>query len=128
MSDSVWNAFNKGHVPSLSGDSRSCTCHPDDNPPQPCPRQYAYSQCVAFAAGRQQAEAEIAELKARLAAVVAAWDKLSEGFHTPRVIGDWLLIEMKPVMDRARLASSQGATDPPRSAGTPADPAASSLS
>ena len=26
-----------------------CTCHPDDNPPKPCPRRYAYSECVAAA-------------------------------------------------------------------------------
>ena len=22
-----------------------CTCHPDDNPPQPCPRRHALSEC-----------------------------------------------------------------------------------
>lgn len=26
-----------------------CTCHPDDNPPRPCPQRYAYSECVAAA-------------------------------------------------------------------------------
>jgi hypothetical protein len=26
-----------------------CTCHPDDNPPVPCTRQYAYSECVQVA-------------------------------------------------------------------------------
>jgi hypothetical protein len=26
-----------------------CTCHPDDNPPRPCPQKYAYSECVAAA-------------------------------------------------------------------------------
>lgn len=30
-------------------DTRSCTCHPDDNPPQPCARKYAFSDCVAAA-------------------------------------------------------------------------------
>lgn len=30
---------------------RPCTCHPDDNPPVPCPKQYALSECRA-AAGR----------------------------------------------------------------------------
>ena len=28
-------------------DARTCTCHPDDNPPVPCARQYAYHECVA---------------------------------------------------------------------------------
>lgn len=27
-------------------DARSCTCHPDDNPPVPCPRKFAYNECV----------------------------------------------------------------------------------
>jgi hypothetical protein len=30
-------------------DSRPCTCHPDDNPPRPCPRKYALSECRAAA-------------------------------------------------------------------------------
>jgi hypothetical protein len=33
------------------GDTRTCTCHPDDNPPTPCPRKFAYSDCVAAAQG-----------------------------------------------------------------------------
>ena len=24
---------------------RTCTCHPDDNPPVPCPRKFALSDC-----------------------------------------------------------------------------------
>ena len=24
---------------------RQCTCHPDDNPPRPCPKKYALSEC-----------------------------------------------------------------------------------
>lgn len=27
-------------------DAQPCTCHPDDNPPQPCARKYALSECV----------------------------------------------------------------------------------
>lgn len=26
---------------------RPCTCHPDDNPPVPCPQKYALSECKA---------------------------------------------------------------------------------
>jgi|APCry1669192522_1035417.scaffolds.fasta_scaffold04459_3 hypothetical protein len=29
------------------GEARPCTYHPDDNPPVPCARKYAYSECVA---------------------------------------------------------------------------------
>lgn len=25
--------------------NRPCTCHPDDNPPQPCAERYALSEC-----------------------------------------------------------------------------------
>lgn len=28
---------------------RPCTCHPDDNPPTPCPRNYALQECRAAA-------------------------------------------------------------------------------
>lgn len=27
------------------GEGRICTCHPNDNPPRPCPRRYALSEC-----------------------------------------------------------------------------------
>lgn len=32
-------------------DVRPCTCHPDDNPPVPCPRKYALTDC-RIAAGK----------------------------------------------------------------------------
>lgn len=35
-----------------------CTCHPDDNPPRPCPRKYAYSECVKAAAADTARDAE----------------------------------------------------------------------
>lgn len=42
---------------------RPCTCHPDDNPPIPCPRMYALQDCRRAAA----LAAEIESLRARLA-------------------------------------------------------------
>ena len=39
--------------PDLDG-AYPCTCHPDDNPPRPCPRRYAYSECVKTAASGTQ--------------------------------------------------------------------------
>lgn len=37
-------------LPVLSREGwRSCTCHPDDNPPSPCPQKYALSECQAAA-------------------------------------------------------------------------------
>ena len=35
-------------------ENRPCTCHPDDNPPQPCAQRYALTECKALA----QPEAE----------------------------------------------------------------------
>lgn len=29
----------------LPSKPQSCTCHPDDNPPRPCPRKYALTEC-----------------------------------------------------------------------------------
>jgi hypothetical protein len=28
-------------------DTRTCSCHPDDNPPSPCPRRFALRECRA---------------------------------------------------------------------------------
>jgi hypothetical protein len=39
-------------------EARNCTCHPDDNPPRPCARQYALNECRQAA---QQAEAAPAQ-------------------------------------------------------------------
>ena len=42
-------------TPSRMTDTRTCTCHPDDNPPRPCPRKFSYSECVAAAGERVDA-------------------------------------------------------------------------
>lgn len=34
----------------VKSEERPCTCHPDDNPPRPCPRKYALSECRKAAA------------------------------------------------------------------------------
>lgn len=34
-------------------DQRPCTCHPDDNPPRPCPRKFALEECRAAAVERR---------------------------------------------------------------------------
>lgn len=36
-------------VSGVAVDARTCTCHPDDNPPRPCPRKFALSECRAAA-------------------------------------------------------------------------------
>lgn len=44
---------------------KPCTCHPDDNPPVPCPQKFALSECRAAApAPHQEAIALLREMKA----------------------------------------------------------------
>ena len=33
-------------------DARACTCHPEDNPPRPCARQFALDACIHIHAAR----------------------------------------------------------------------------
>ena len=40
-------------------DTRVCTCHPDDNPPQPCPRQYALDECRKATLAERQPTAKL---------------------------------------------------------------------
>lgn len=37
------------HAAQAVEDTRKCTCHPDDKPPVPCPRKFAFSECKAAA-------------------------------------------------------------------------------
>jgi hypothetical protein len=37
-----------------SQDARKCTCHPDDNPPHPCPRKFALTECKKAVAQPQE--------------------------------------------------------------------------
>jgi hypothetical protein len=50
-----------------AGDVRPCTCHPNDNPPVPCPRKYALSEC------------RLAKALARLSAPTASQDVQAQG-------------------------------------------------
>lgn len=38
------------------GEHRPCTCHPNDNPPAPCPRRYALSECREAALAAKEEE------------------------------------------------------------------------
>ena len=38
------------HVDAKLIDTRGCTCHPTDSPPEPCPRKFALTECRAAAA------------------------------------------------------------------------------
>ncbi len=59
-------------------DTRPCTCHPDDNPPRPCPRKFALGECRAASEAAQGAEP-------------AAWQ------HKPDRAGAiWVLSHMSP--------------------------------
>lgn len=52
----MWDAWANGQTSGAASavtdgpaDARSCTCHPDDNPPRPCPRKYALTECRSAA-------------------------------------------------------------------------------
>lgn len=38
-------AMNETQACAAAPDIRSCTCHPDDNPPLPCPRKFSLTEC-----------------------------------------------------------------------------------
>jgi hypothetical protein len=48
-----------------SGVERDCTCSLDDDPPRPCPRKFAYHECMRAALSREKAAREAAEQKAQ---------------------------------------------------------------
>ena len=54
--------------PPTQDSPRPCTCHPEDNPPVPCPRKFAISECRAAAALGGVSNAELDALEAELKA------------------------------------------------------------
>jgi hypothetical protein len=61
-------------------EARPCTCHPDDNPPKPCPRKYALSECRKAAEYRDQVNAlslECAQSTRRSVEAIRASEKAS---------------------------------------------------
>lgn len=56
-----------------SAEERACTCHPDDKPPIPCARRFAYSDCVAY---RDGAAAERARILAFIRDASRRWDAI----------------------------------------------------
>jgi hypothetical protein len=48
-------------------DTRTCSCHPDDNPPAPCPRRHALRECREAA------------LRPEVTAILAAIDRPNVG-------------------------------------------------
>lgn len=49
----VGRALLAAHASSVA-DAKPCTCHPDDNPPVPCAKQYALSECRSVADKEQK--------------------------------------------------------------------------
>lgn len=50
----------------LVPDERPCTCHPDDNPPRPCPQRFAFSECLEAHRQREAVHYERQSIEARL--------------------------------------------------------------
>lgn len=55
-------------------DTRKCTCYPDDNPPVPCPRKFALTECRAAAPGTLFPDNRTASEHAHITALRAARD------------------------------------------------------
>lgn len=53
------------HQATKADDKRTCTCHPDDNPPSPCPRRFALNECRAAELAAQDAVVDYVEDVAR---------------------------------------------------------------
>lgn len=49
VTEEAWRAWQSAlaFAAGSRSDTRPCTCHPDDNPPKPCPKKYALSECRA---------------------------------------------------------------------------------
>jgi hypothetical protein len=63
---------------------RHCTCHPDDNPPVPCQRRYAITECRAAAGGRETVE-EVLEV----VGTYGPWGRdINEGLRYQIVLAD----------------------------------------
>ena len=62
-------------------DTRSCTCHPDDNPPSPCQHKFSLTECK---------DAEIAELRAERDEANRAYELIDKHLRniTEKVIPD----------------------------------------
>jgi len=69
------------------------------------PPGYGHHSEVTFHTMDEQSSASPACYTA-LSDLVAAWESLPEGNHSPRVIGAWLMDDMKPAIDAARKVLS----------------------
>ncbi|MGE5523422.1 MAG: Lar family restriction alleviation protein [Rhodospirillaceae bacterium] len=72
-------------------DARPCTCHPDDNPPAPCPRKYALSECRKAAQEPPMTDREEgieAKLFRKKPVVIEALQCLQGDPHCPVLFGD----------------------------------------
>lgn len=53
-------------TPGMDQDGRTCTCHPFDNPPIPCPRKFALSACRIAALEHELAAAQAVIIQLRM--------------------------------------------------------------
>lgn len=74
--------------------TRSCTCNPEDNPPQPCAQQFALTDCRATDAARwrETGEEDPHEGQEVLAAIYPYGNKANRLLivHAVYVGGQWL--------------------------------------
>ena len=95
VEDMAWSAWKAALA---APENRPCTCHPDDNPPQPCAQRYALTECKALAQPETTAE-PVAWLNRHHAAMV------TQDHATAAVMGFTTPLYAHPPRDEWRLAS-----------------------
>ena len=81
----------------MSDTPRTCTCHPDDNPPVPCPGKRAYHECMQAALAA--AQRRVRELEAGLRDVM----ELAYRLPDEMIDGENGREEYAAIMEKARL-------------------------
>ena len=106
--EDLWNALDPDPL-----DERPCTCHPDDNPPVPCPQKYALSECRA-AVLADRLYAAPAGASTTPAEPVARVETLGNGVAYGvllRPLDDGALLFAAPVRDEAWIAAAMRLAD-----------------
>ena len=82
-------------TPPTSETPRPCTCHPDDDPPAPCPQKFAYHECM---------RAALADAQSRLLEAEAHYTGANRDFKTAQEVIDQERHRAKAAeQDRAEL-------------------------
>lgn len=85
-------------TPSTDRD-RDCTCHPDDNPPRPCPRKYALSDCIAAASTERDSVLEALARTQWMLETIDRTHSINFAEVSERIIANRAALKVKPTTD-----------------------------